>query len=235
MTPDDPMHYAPRTIALLAELVHQPLAPDPTAIQKIHNDLFQAGNPAYQNFQSAPQGSVLSNPATRPNAASTAEFLADRMRFREELTAVTQEDFATRVTELSIRAAEARGIPQFTGMAVVVRTLINPRNYEDSRELLRESMLGMSAETAVFGRDPALFGLRLVFPPSQAEPNAYTLRIESFAGDVRSIFLENQGSFGPIPVANGADTLRANVDGTYQFLVTKALEFLAQFDVRLEA
>jgi hypothetical protein len=229
------MHYAPRTIALLTELIHQPLAPDPAAIQRIHNDLFQAGSPAYQNFHALPQGAVLSNPVTRPGAVSTAEFLPDRMRFREELTAVTQEDFASRVADLALRAAQSRGLQQFSAQAVIVRTLVNPRNYSDSREFLRESMLGMRAETAVFERDPALYGLRLAFPPSPAEPNAFTLRIESYAGDPRSIFLENQGTFGPIPVADGADAPRDNVDGTYRFLVSKALAFLSQFDVRLEA
>jgi hypothetical protein len=228
------MHYAPRTIALLTELIHQPLAPDPAAIQRIHNDLFQAGSPAYQNFHALPQGAVLSNPVTRPGAVSTAEFLPDRMRFREELTAVTQEDFASRVADLALRAAQSRGLQQFSAQAVIVRTLVNPRNYSDSREFLRESMLGMGSETAVFGREPGLFGLRMVFPPTQEEPNAFTLRVESFASDPRSIFLENQGAFGPMQVGDVATASRANVDRTYAFLVTQALEFLSQFDVRLE-
>jgi hypothetical protein len=228
------MHYTPRTIALLTELLHPPLAPDPAPVQRIHNQLFQAGDPAYRNFHALPQGAMLSNPVTRPGAVSTAEFLPDRMRFREELTAVTPEDFASRVAELAARGAEARGVQQITAQAVIVRTLVNPRHFADSRSFLREAMFGMGTETEVFGRDPGLFGLRLVFPPTPSEPNAFTLRVESFASDTRSIFLENQGAFGPMPVGDVAGTSRANVDRTYEFLVTRALDFLSQFDVRLE-
>lgn len=228
------MHYAPRTIALLTELLHAPLAPDPAPIQRIHNELFQGGDPAYRNFHALPHGAVLSNPMTRPGAVSSAEFLPDRMRFREELTAGTHEDFAGRAADLAMRAAQARGIAQITAQAVIVRTLVNPRNFSDSRAFLREAMLGMDAETAVFGREPGLFGLRMVFPPTPSEPNAFTLRVESFANDPRSIFLENQGAFGPMPAADVAAGARANVERTYAFLVTQALEFLSQFDVRLE-
>ena len=228
------MPYAPRTIALLTELIHAPVAPDPAPLQQLHNELFQAGNPPYQSFHSAPQGVALSNPVTRPGAVSSAEFLPDRMRFREELTALTVDDFAARTSAIALRAARARGIPQFAAQAVVVRTLVNPRHFEDSRAFLRDAILGMREETAAFGRDPALYGMRLVFPPTPEQPNSYTLRIESFANDPRSIFVENQGTFGPIPVTPESDAPSRNVDSTYEFLHTRALAFLGQFDVRLE-
>jgi len=227
------MHYAPRTIAFLCELLHPPLTPDPAPIQRIHNELFQGGDPAYQSFHALAEGAVLSNPVARPGAVSAAEFLADRIRFREELTGATVEDFAHRVVSLAGRAAELRGIQIFTAQTVVVRTLVNPRNFADSKTFLREGLFGFESETKAFERDPEVLGLRLVFPPSREEPWAFSLRVESFANDPRSIFLENHGTFGPLMVARGLDGTRANVERAYEFVTTRALSFLEQFDVRL--
>lgn len=227
------MHYAPRTIAFLCELLHPPVTPDPAPIQRIHNELFQGGDPAYQSFHSLPGGAVLSNPVTRPGAVSAAEFLADRIRFREELTGVTAEDFAVRVVGLAARAAELRGVQIFTAQTVVVRTLVNPRHFTDSKAFLREGLLGFEGETRAFEREPELLGLRLVFRPTREEPWAFSLRVESFGNDPRSIFLENHGTFGPVIVARGLDGTRTNVERTYDFVTSRALSFLEQFDVRL--
>lgn len=228
------MQYAPRTIAFICELVHPAQTPDPAPIQRIHNEMFQGGDPAYQSFSALPQGAVLSNPVTRPGAASTAEFLADRIRFREEFSGLTVDGFAERVEEVAARAAELRSIQVFTAQAVVVRTLINPRNFSDSRSFLKQGLLGFEAETEAFHRDPQLLGLRFVFPPSETEPYAFSLRVESFANDPRSIFLENQGTFGPTMLARGTQGLRENIEQTYKFVTTRALSFLEQFDMRLE-
>ena len=117
---------------------------------------------------------------------------------------------------------------------MTIRTLVNPRNFTDSREFLCRGMFGFDEEVDVFARAPQLFGIRMVFPPDKDNPNAYSLRIESFNQDVRSIFIENQASYAPILVARGLDALVENVDNAYQFLVERALDFMANFDVRQE-
>ena len=86
-----------------------------------------------------------------------------------------------------------------------------------------------------FGREPQLYGMRLVFPPSSDSPNAFTLRVESFASDPRSLFLENQGSFGPTVAARGLEPIDVNIRSTYEFLVERVLPFLKHFDLRQEA
>ena len=229
------MPYAPRTIAFVCELLHPPLAPDAAPIQRIHNELFQGPDPAYQSFHAMPQGAALSNPVTRPGAVSTAEFLADRIRFREELSGLTMEAFCGRMHSVAERVAQARGIQVFTAQNVVVRTLVNPRTFKDSRSFLKQGVFGFDAETETLGRDPQHLGLRLVFPPSQEEPYAFSLRVESFGNDPRSLFLENQGTFGPTVLQRGTEPVVQNVERTYRFLTTRVLSFLEQFDARLEA
>ncbi len=228
------MRYEPRTIAFLCELLHPPLAPDPTPIQKIHNRMFEAGAPAYKSFAVTPQGAELSNPTPQPGAASSVRFLGDRFQFREELSGLTTEDFAARVREIATAVAELRRLQLFTAQVVTIRTLINPKNFRDSRTFLREAVFGFGDELQEFERAPRLFGLRLVFPPEQEAPNAHTLRTESFANDPRSLFLENQSSFGPSMVVHGLSSIEENIRATYDFLVERALPFIARFDARRE-
>jgi len=229
------MFYAPRTIAFLTELIHPPAQPDPALIQRVHNDLFQTREPAYKSFTVTPAGAVLSNPVTRPGAVSAASFTADRMQFREELSSLTVDAFAAQVRDLCERVTALAKTQVFTAQQVTIHTLINPRHFRDAREFLRGGMFGFDRETEDFGRDPHLLGLRLVFPPSEGQPNAHALRVESYNDDVRSLFIENQASFPPILVARGLDVVADNIHAAYDFLVERALTFVSRFDTRQEA
>ena len=229
------MAYAPRTIAFLCELLHPPQTPDPGPIQRVHNRMFQTGSPVYRSFTVAGTGAVLSNPVAQPNAVSSVGFLADRFQFREEFTGLTTEDFTQRIQEVTRMALEERPIPLFTAQVVTIRTLINPRKFQDSRTYLKEGVFGFGEELEDLGREPQLYGMRLVFPPTQTEPWAFTLRVESFANDPRSLFLENQGSFGPLVGPAGMESIARNISATYDFVVQRALPFLGHFDLRQEA
>jgi hypothetical protein len=229
------MKYPLRTIALVCELFHPPLQPDPTHVQRVHNDLFQAPDPAYKSFAVSPNGAVLSNPVSRPGEVSTAAFAPDRFQFREELTSLTVDEFALRVRDITERVARLAGVQVFTAQQVTVRTLVNPRHFRDSRQYLKQGMFGFSDETEAFERTPELYGLRLVFPPTPEVPNAHALRIESYSSDARSLFLEDQASFPPVLLARGLDVVADNVQATYDFLVERSLEFVARFDVSPQA
>jgi len=229
------MHYAPRTIAFLSEVLHPPLPVDPAPLQRVHNRMFQASAPLYGSFQVTREGVVLSNPARQPNAVSSAAFLADRFQFREELSGLTQEEFCQRVDELTAKVVPERGIQIFTAQVVTVRTLVNPKHFKDSRGFLKQAVFGFGDELATLGREAQLYGMRMVFPPTPDAPCAFTLRTESFASDPRSLFLENQASFGPTIPARGLEPLTENIRATYAFLVERALPFVEHFDVRQEA
>ncbi|HVS11140.1 MAG TPA: hypothetical protein VMS76_14820 [Planctomycetota bacterium] len=229
------MHYAPRTIAFITELFHPPLHPDPTPIQRVHNQLFQTPEPAYKSFAVTPTGAVLSNPVARPGEVSMAAFMADRFQFREELGSLTVDEFGRRVRALCEQVVPLVPVQVFTAQQVTVRTLINPRNFRDSRAYLKEGMFGFGNETDDFGREPQLYGIRMVFPPSEERPNAYSLRIESFNNDPRSVFIENQASFAPILLTGDFEAVERNVHDAYSFLVERALSFVGRFDQRQEA
>ena len=229
------MGYTPRTIAFLCELLHPPAVADPAPIQRIHNRLFTSGTPYYTSFNVTGEGALLSNPMTQPGAVSSAAFLGDRFQFREELSGLTTDEFVQRVEELTSMAVAEKNIQIFTAQVVTIRTLVNPRHYGDSRSFLKDGMFRFGEELELLGRAPQLYGMRLVFPPTPDSPNAFTLRVESFANDPRSLFLENQASFGPTPAGRGFEPLGENIRATYDFIVERVLAFVRQFDARQEA
>ena len=228
------MLYNPRTIALICELYHPPLTPDPGPIQRVHNQMFESGDPAYSSFAVTPVGAVLSNPVSQPGASSQVAFLPDRFQFREELTSLTPDDFARQVRLVSEMVLEARGIKVFTGQQVTVRTLVNPRHFKDSRVFLKQGMFGFGNETESFGREPQLFGIRLAFPAEDGQTSAFALRIESYSSDPRSLYIENQAVFGPVLVDQGMGPAETNVLEAYAFVLRNALRFVSCFDTPME-
>lgn len=229
------MHYQPRTIALLTEVVHPPLAPDPRVVQRLHNETYQAGPPPWASFTVGESGPSLSNPATHPGHVSQATFLPDRLLVREEQSAVTVEEFAERTAHLAARYAAERSIGVFLAQVVTLRTLVNARHQRDTRAFLAQDVMDLGESLGAFSRPPATVGLRLAFTSAQAEQPAIGLRIESFNADPRSLFLEVQATFGPVVSASATDALRQRVHAAYQVLHTEVLEFVAQHDQPREA
>lgn len=232
------MHYTPRTIAFHTDLVHPPAPVDPGPIQRVHNRLFASSEPLYRNFHVTPKGPVLANQGESPGRASQVAFLADRVRFVEEGTGLTIEEFAGRVTRIIGLVGEERPYPLFAAQQVTIRTLVNPRNYPGGLEFLRDGLLGARSPGEEFGREPGALGLRLAFGMQPDRPQAFAVRIESLPADPRSLLLENQGTFGPIAPAGGPATqagqglepLEQNILTTYSFATNELLRFLARFE-----
>lgn len=221
--------YAPRTIGYACELLHAPGTPDPAAVQKVHNRFFEAGAPSYSSFAVTPIGPILTNPAARQGVVSQVAFLADRFQFREEMGGLTPDDFSARVQQIAEEVGSQRGI-EFLGQQVTIRTLVNPLHYRDARTLLSTGMLGGDEAVSCFGKPPGLLGVRFAFPPDEESQAAHSVRIESYAQDSRSLFLETQGSFGREFLEAGSGATAENVLETYRFLIERSLRFVANFD-----
>ena len=132
----------------------------------------------------------------QPGQVSALTFLPDRMQVREELTGPHVDDFARRLQHVTQTAVERLGIPIIVAQQHVVRMLINPKRYADSREFLGSAMCRIPADDfAPFGRPIGLFGVKLIFPASEPGGDVHTLRIESFNQDPRCVFIEDVATF----------------------------------------
>lgn len=254
------MDYQPRTVAFVVELLHPPVASDPRPVQKLHNEMFEGGRPAYAGFQVTQLGPVLSNPMALPGAVSQVAFLPDRVQFREERSSLTHEAFAERVRAVAARSSELRHVPLYLAQTVVIHSLVNPRTASDTRAFLRDRVLGVGDAFGLFGHPTDLVGLRVGLRPAAApDPDggtpaedsaAFALRIESWQQDPRSLFLEVAGNFGPVgsraggmaqelPLSvtgagAGAAAAEENILATYRYLENHVLPFIARFDRRSE-
>lgn len=224
------MPVAPRTIGFHSEVLHPPQTPDPAPVQRIHDEMFRSGDPAYRNFAVTHEGCVLSNPVARAGSTSQAAFLADRVRFSEEHTGLTVDDFGRRVRGIVEQVVQGRSIPILVAQVVTVRTLVTPRSPSQGLEFMREGLLRLGPELDDFGRPAAGLGVRLTFTPRPDESNAFALRIESLPNDPRSLWIECQGTFPAIQVAHGLDAVERNVEATYTFATSRAVAFLERFD-----
>ncbi|MEZ5964329.1 MAG: hypothetical protein R3F56_10830 [Planctomycetota bacterium] len=225
------MSYDPRTIAFLAEILFQPVTLQAERVQQIHNSLFSRREIAYQNFQIAQDGIHLSNLVQTPGAVSVATFLPDRIVVREELRSTTVEDFATRLVNLSSLSFQVLGIRSSVAQQFVVRSLVTPRHWASSTELLAHGMLSQGDDAlASFGRPLQAMGVRLTFPQAEGHGETFNLRFETWTQDPRSLWIENTGSFASATTTENLPALSNYLYSTYRFLTQKACSFLELFD-----
>ncbi|MEY2808448.1 MAG: hypothetical protein ACK57N_11090 [Planctomycetia bacterium] len=225
------MLYAPRTMSLVCELHHAALPHDPDAYERLHQSLRQGAQTPYAHLQLTPQGAIFANPPEN-GGASLATCLPDRIVFREELSSLTHDDFAARVRAVARQFCALRELGEYTQQTVTVRTLVNPQAFDDSRAYLKHAVFGFDDEIeAGFGRPAGLFGLRLVFPPTEDSAATHALRIESCAADPRSIYLEDHATFSGARNDGLLDAVEGNILETYRFVTESTMRFLATFDV----
>lgn len=225
------MSYDPRSIAFLAEILYQPVALPADRVQQIHNTLFSKREISYQNFQIAQDGIHLSNMPQAPGSVSVVTFLPDRLVVREELRSTTVEDFATRVVNVASVSFQTLGIQTSVAQQFVVRSLVTPRNWGSSTELLAHGMLVQGSESlATFGRPVQAMGMRMTFPQVAGHGEMFNLRLETWTQDPRSLWIENTGSFASATTAENLPALSNYLYSTYRFLTQKACTFLELFD-----
>jgi hypothetical protein len=162
---------------------------------------------------------------------SSVSFLPDRLILREELRGTSVEDFATRTVNIATIAFQQLGIAASVAQQFTVRSLIQPKNFRDGRDLLTRRLIAPEVDAwPQFERPLQSLGVRFTFPPTEKDREAFHVRIESWPQDPRSIWIENTGSFaGPIPVDN-MPQLAKYLYSTYQFLTGPVGDFLARFD-----
>jgi hypothetical protein len=225
------MTYDPRTIAFLTEVLFPPIELQAGLVQRIHNSLYGRPELAYQNFQVAQDGIHLTNVPQTPGSVSAATFLPDRLIVREELRAVTVEDFATRLVNVASIAFQVLNIAVSPAQQIVVRSLITTHAYADSTEFLTRAVIHEPpAGWELFKRPVRSAGVRFTFPPSERGAETYNLRLETWNRDPRSVWVENTGSFTTPTTAENLPSLANSLFATYKFLTGPATRFIEQFD-----
>ncbi|HLU39547.1 MAG TPA: hypothetical protein VK081_09185, partial [Planctomycetota bacterium] len=166
-------------------------------------------------------------------SVSSVTFLPDRIVLREELRGTTVEDFATRVVNVASVGFQMLNIPMTLAQQFVVRSLVTPRHVESSTHLLAQRMLSNGEQAlAVFGRPVQSVGMRFTFPQVPGQQEMFSLRMETWTQDPRSLWIENTGCFATPTATDNLPVLGNYLYSTYRFLTQKACAFLEAFDQR---
>ena len=227
------MTYGLRSIAFVSEFIHPPIQHDPRTLQQLHGALFDRSECSYRDFRLVSGGAQFSNATSgMPGApVSVVNVLADRIQVREEQTGASKDDFEARVSALAEVALEVLPMQLFMVQQFAVRSVVNPQSSDDARGFMLHTVYGFDENLiSTFPSLPNLTGMRFTFPPMGDDQAVYSVRVESFSQDNRSLFLENVGTFGRPVVASDLSKLADRFDATYQFLQGPVVGFVEQFD-----
>ncbi len=223
----------PRSISYVLECIHAPSRLDQAQLKQLYARTSEDPKLAYGNFNSGPMGArmlTVHGPASFPNAQSHSVFavLPDRFQLTEEWPTIGIEDFVEKARAAADLVLEVLPVSRFVAIQCVVRSLASVSGVDDCRAWLTENFQGPAAgESAVFGRDPSLYGLRLGFGPSMSDPTTHNVRVESFNGDLRSLFLEDAGIVSlKEEEGDQLETLENAVRGVYDFLTGPIFDWL---------
>ena len=221
----------PRTISLIAELVHVPTVHSAENLREVYNEVCRSCG--YENFIRLQGGARIERRDPDKEGFSQLNILNDRIQITEDHTGVSVEQFGKRIVAVVEAALPKLQIPLLLAQQNTVRAVVLPNNYRSASEYLALSVFKISAEDLQpLGRPTNVFGFRLVFPPTQEFPQNYNVRVESYVRDAKALYIENVGTFkSPIQTQNLA-VLERNLEATSGFLADNVVPFLSKYDRR---
>jgi hypothetical protein len=220
----------PRTTALLIELIHLPMQHSPQRLRSLYQELCTQCD--FENFIRKPAGAVIERPASEEAGLARLTFATDRIHFVEEGGLLTVDSFCQRLDAILGRTMDQLGIPVFLMELATVRMVATPGHFESASDFISARLLNLGAAdlSSELGRATKVFGLSLSVPPAQDLRDSYSIRVEVFARDPKSLYLENAGTFR-MPI-NRADVAAAGnaVRATSEFVAERLCPYLSRFD-----
>ena len=214
----------PRSISFILECIHQPVQHDAKQLKRFYAKTVENELLGYSSFNAGPaaaQMTTIHGPASFPNTSSHSVLTIgqDRIQIKEEWPRIGFEDFVDKSQAAIALAAEHLSINGFMAIQCVVRSLVSVQGVEDCRDLLNDRFINVDdADKSLFGRPPALYGVRMAFPAAENDPCLHNVRVESFGGDIRSIFIEDAGVLTQNIAATDWAAIESPIRSVYDFL-----------------
>jgi len=223
----------PRTIALITELIHIPTQHSANRLRDLYTRLCTECD--FENFIRTPGGARIERPASEEAGLARLVYLPDRLQFVEEGGFITIDDHCRRLEVILERSMEMLRIPIFLMVQSTVRSLVTPGAFKSAAEFIGRRLMNIAAsDLSALGRPTNVFGFKLAVPPVPSRADSYNIRVEVYARDPKSLYLENIGTFryqvgrGEISRASEA------VKETASFLSDRLCPFLSLFDTPLD-
>jgi len=222
----------PRTISLITELIHLPMVHAQEKLREVYQQVCKSCG--YENFHRLPSGgATIERKDVEGEGKSVLSFLNDRIQLTEDHTGASAAQFGKKAIGVLATTLPALGIPILLIQQTTVRIITAPNSFRNASEYLAKGFFKVRHEDLEpLGRPTNLFGCKLIFPPTQEEPHNFSVRVECYVRDGRSLYIENVGTFKtPIQPAS-LDTVEKNLKQTADFLVENVIKFLSVFDRR---
>ncbi len=226
----------PRSISYGLECIHAPLQHDQQKLKKFYAQTLEEPLLEYTNFNAGPMGAQMTavhGPASFPNTTSHSvlTIAPDRIQLKEEWPSLSLDEFIAR-SEAAVRLAfGALQVPGFVAVQSMVRCLTSPQGVDDCRQWMNDRFVGLADDDlSHLGRSPALFGLRLSFPGIPEDPALHNVRVESFGGDQRSVFLEDTAVYSGQISSQEWNRIDSAIRTSYDFLTRNVINWLNSFD-----
>jgi len=221
----------PRTISLLTELIHLPVVHSPEKLREVYNQACRTCG--YENFLRIPGGARIERKESEGEGFSQLSLIGDRIQLTEDHTGVSADQFSKKVLAVLSTAMPVLGIPLLLVQQTTVRITSAPNSFRTAAEYLARSLFRIRPEDIdSLGRPTTMFGFRLVFPQTLEHPQKYTVRVECYVRDPRSLYIENVGTFNSPIQAGQLDQVEKNLLLTSEFVVENVMRFLSVFDRR---
>lgn len=229
------MHPEAQIIHFGVELIHPPHSHEEQSLREFYFEISKLRwcGCDYKEFRLIPGGAEMSSAKGR--LRSVCSIRADRLTVFEDWTTVSLDEFATRVEEIAKRYLQMIAIKVFVVQHSVVRALLTPTYFKDTRAFLAETVCRLDGAQEIFPhfeQKPChMFGLRLMFPPTENEPRRFSLRIESYNQDPSRVFVECICDLeGPPTTEENLHTIDENLRRAYTYTTERTFSFLNQFD-----
>jgi len=229
------MHPEAQVIHFGCELIHPPHTHQEQSLREFYFEISQLRwcGCDYKEFRLIPGGAEMATKDGRLRSVCAVH--TDRIRVFEDWTTVSLDDFATRVTEIAKRYLEMLTIRVFVVQQAVVRALLTPTYAKDAREFLAEWVCRLNGAEEIFPyfeqRPCHMFGVRLMFPPTEEEPRRFSVRVESYNQDPSRVFTECVCDLeAPPTTEENIHSIEENLKRAYTYATEHVISFLNQFD-----
>jgi hypothetical protein len=223
----------PRTVSLIAELVHIPAVHSGDRLREVYNEVCRTCG--YENFLRLQGGARIERRDPDREGFSQLNLLGDRIQLTEDHNGITIEQFGKKIVAVLTAASAILHIPIFLVQQNTVRIAATPNSFKSASEYLLSVFKIEPDDLKPLGRPTSVFGFRLLFPPAKGQPQNYNVRIESYLRDPKALYIENVATFKtPIPSGSLAQ-VEKNLQQTSDFLGDNVVKFLSQYDRKEEA
>jgi hypothetical protein len=226
------MDISTRLMSITMEFVFMPVQAGDKKLRGIFDSVSESHS--ITSFSTLPDGSTVMSTKEEKSNLSRYRILRDKVVITYEFCSNSINYYSALASDFLSVFAKTAGVSLILMHSIIIRKLVNLRQFEDGRDYLIKKALSLTDEDLkVFARPLHVIGTRMFFPAVDQGLSAYDIKVESWGEDTRSIFIECAGIYSaPADIGKDVSVISIDTDKTDDFISNNILGFLKQFGGR---